>query len=53
MKEAWKEEIHKFEELHGKVTKGYFTEVLGKAFSPNPLSELPLNKQAFTHFTLK
>lgn len=32
MKEAWKEEIRKFEELHGKVTKGDFTEVFGKAF---------------------
>ena len=32
MKEAWKEEIHKFEELHGKVTKGDFTKVFGKAF---------------------
>jgi hypothetical protein len=33
MKEAWKEEIHKFEELHRtKVTKGDFTEVFGKAF---------------------
>jgi len=32
MKEAWKEEICKFEELHGKVTKGDFTEVFGKAF---------------------
>jgi len=32
MKEAWKEEICKFEELHRKVTKGDFTKVFGKAF---------------------
>ena len=32
MKEAWKEEIRKFEELHGKVPKGDFTKVFGKAF---------------------
>lgn len=33
MKEAWKEEIHKFEELHrSKVMKGDFTEVFGRAF---------------------
>ena len=32
MKEAWKEEIHKFEELHGKVMKGDFTKVFSKAF---------------------
>jgi hypothetical protein len=32
MKEAWKEEICKFEELHGKVTKSDFTKVFGKAF---------------------
>jgi DDE superfamily endonuclease len=33
MKDAWKEEINKFEELHkGKVTKADFTEVFGKAF---------------------
>jgi hypothetical protein len=32
MKEAWKEEICKFEELHRKVTKGDFTEVFSKAF---------------------
>ena len=32
MKEAWKEEIHKFEELHGKVTTGDFTKVFSKAF---------------------
>src|ERR1700683_2114543 len=32
MKEAWKEDIVKFEQLHGKVTKGDFTEVFGKAF---------------------
>ena len=32
MKEAWKDKIHKFEELDGKVTKGDFTEVFGKAF---------------------
>lgn len=33
MKEAWKEEINRFEELHrSKVTKGDFTEVFGRAF---------------------
>jgi hypothetical protein len=33
MKEAWKEEIHEFEDLHRtKVTKGDFTAVFGKAF---------------------
>ena len=33
MKEAWKEEIRKFEDLHrSKVTKGDFTEVFGNAF---------------------
>jgi hypothetical protein len=32
MKEAWKEKIHKFEELHKKVTKGDFTEVFSKVF---------------------
>lgn len=33
MKEAWKEEIHEFEDLHRtKVTKGDFTGVFGKAF---------------------
>ena len=32
MKEGWKKEICKFEELHAKVTKGDFTKVFGKAF---------------------
>ena len=33
MKEAWKEEIRKFKDLHrSKVTKGDFTEVFGNAF---------------------
>ena len=33
MKEAWKEEIRKFEDLHrSKVTKGDFTKVFGNAF---------------------
>ena len=33
MKEAWKEEIRKFEDLHrSKVMKGDFTEVFGNAF---------------------
>ena len=33
MKDAWKEEIRMFEDLHrSKVTKGDFTEVFGKAF---------------------
>jgi hypothetical protein len=33
MKEAWKEEINRFEELHrSKVTKGDFMEVFGRAF---------------------
>jgi len=33
MKDAWKEEIRKFEDLHkSKVTKGDFTEVFGNAF---------------------
>jgi len=33
MKEAWKEEILKFEDLHkSKVTKGDFAEVFGNTF---------------------
>ena len=56
MKEARKEEIHKFEECHRKVIKGDFTKVFSKAFlqpSPNPLSKLHLKKQGFGHLTPK
>ena len=57
MKEAWKEEIRKFKDLHiSKVTKGDFTEMFGNAFHmaflQHPLYFLPLRRPESIPITL-